>query len=74
MTNLDDTIGAATVATIFGVSKRTILRWVIEGELPTVGTAAGAYLFDRDAIIAIRDARIDALRQSLDELERKVAP
>lgn len=60
--DLERAIGAATVAIILGVSKRTVLRWVNNGDIPVIGTAAGAYLFDRDAIVAFRDARIDDLQ------------
>lgn len=68
-------IGIPTAAKILGQSPRTTQRQAVAGELPHLGQLEGdgAYLFDRDAIVQVRDDRIAAERARLDELERSAS-
>lgn len=69
-------IGIAAAAGILGQSARKTQRQALAGDLPTVDRLEGkrgAYLFDRAAIIRVRDQRIAAQRQRLDELAGEVA-
>lgn len=66
-------IGIATAAEILGQSQRTTQRQAAAGDLPNLGNLEGrekgAYLFDRDAIVAVRDERIAVERARLNDLE-----
>lgn len=66
-----DPIGTRTVARLLGRNVRTVKRQAADGTLPTISRldGDGAYVFDRAAIVAIRDAEIAAERARLDELE-----
>lgn len=62
MTNTD-LIGSVEAAAILGKSPRTVHRLVEAGELTPAHVAPGGfkgvYLFDRSAIEALRDARVE---------------
>lgn len=66
-------IGTTTAARLLGQSTRMTQRQAEAGELPTIGSLEGERgprLFDRDAIVAIRNERIAAERARLDQLEQ----
>lgn len=64
-------IGTAAVAKILGLSTRTTIRQVEAGLIPLHGKLGGdkrpTLLFDRDAIIRLRDDRFAERRRQLDE-------
>lgn len=71
-----DIVSGSTAARILGIKIRTFYRWVERGRvvpLTKLDGDTGAYVFDRAAIVALRDERIAAERERLATLETEAS-
>ena len=48
-----DLMRPAEVASLFGVSPKTVTRWAEDGKLPSVRTRGGHRRFDEDEVLRI---------------------